>query len=246
MPEMNGYEVCEKLKKDPLTSAIPIIFVTANSNIEEEIYGLEMGAADYISKPFSPAIAKIRVRNQIELKNIRDKLTHLTITDDLTGIANRRFFNAQLAHEWQRAVRSNHPLAIAMIDVDWFKKYNDHYGHQAGDYCLRQVAAVLASVTKREGDVVARYGGEEFAFILPMTNCKTALMLAENICKGLSDLELPHTLSEFGKVTLSVGIAADVPTKNETAESLVRRADEALYNAKKQGRNRAVPFGLTC
>jgi len=129
-----------------------------------------------------------------------------------------------------------------MIDVDWFKKYNDHYGHQGGDDCLRQVANVLSNAAKRDSDFVARYGGEEFAVILPMTQVENALELAKNICIALSDLALPHALSEFGHVTLSVGVAVSCPKQNSTPENLLFKADKALYAAKEQGRNRAVLF----
>lgn len=242
MPGMDGYEVCRLLKADLLTQAIPVIFVTAHSEVKDEILGLEVGAADYISKPFCPAIVKIRVRNQIELKHAREKLTRLVITDGLTNIANRRYFDEQLLHEWHRAHRMNQPLALAMIDVDWFKKYNDHYGHQAGDDCLRQVAMVLTYSAKRDSDFVARYGGEEFALILPTTQNETALIVVENICRALSELELPHALSEFGRVTISAGVAVCIPSEYDSAESLVRHADEALYTAKHQGRNQAVLY----
>lgn len=242
MPEMDGYQVCRLLKADLLTKDIPVIFITAHCNAEEEILGLEVGAADYITKPFCSAIVKLRVRNQIELKSAREKLVRLAITDGLTSIANRRHFDEQLAHEWHRASRMNQSLAIAMIDVDWFKNYNDYYGHQAGDDCLRKVAEVLSYNAKRASDFVARYGGEEFALILPTTHSQAALTVANNACKSLSDLELPHALSEFGKVTLSVGVAVGVPTLHETAEKLVDHADKALYTAKHQGRNQAVLY----
>lgn len=242
MPEMDGYQVCRLLKADLLTKDIPVIFITANSNVEQEILGLEIGAADYISKPFSAAIVKIRVRNQVELRSARDKLVRLAITDGLTGIANRRQFDEQLAHEWHRASRMNQSLAIAMVDVDWFKNYNDYYGHQAGDECLRQVAQVLVSSAKRVSDFVARYGGEEFALILPTTHGQAALTVANNACIGLSQLALPHALSEFGCVTLSAGVAVGVPTVHETAERLVEHADKALYMAKHQGRNQAILY----
>ncbi len=244
MPEMDGYNVCQCLKNDVLTADIPIIFVTANCDVKEEVRGLEIGAADYISKPFCPAIVKIRVHNQIELKHAREKLTRLAVTDGLTGIANRRYFDEQLAHEWHRADRMNHSLAIAMIDVDWFKKYNDYYGHQTGDDCLRQVATLLVRTAKRGSDFVARYGGEEFALILPTTHSQAALTVAQNICIAMRELALPHPMSEFGRVTLSVGVAVGMPTINETAESLVAHADEALYRAKHHGRNQAALYQI--
>ncbi len=242
MPDLDGYTVCKTIKNHPHTKDIPIVFLTSHCDAEEEIRGLEMGAADFISKPFYPKIVKIRVSNQIELKYAREKLTKLAITDGLTGIANRRYFDDQLAHEWTRARRLNQTLAIAMIDVDWFKKYNDHYGHQGGDDCLRQVANVLSNVAKRDSDFVARYGGEEFAIILPMTQAENALELSKNICLALSNLELPHALSDFGHVTLSVGVAVGCPKQNTTPHNLLINADKALYTAKEKGRNRAVLF----
>jgi diguanylate cyclase (GGDEF)-like protein len=242
MPDLDGYTVCRTIKNHPHTKDIPIVFLTAHCDVEEEIRGLEMGAADFISKPFYPKIVKIRVSNQIELKYAREKLTKLAITDGLTGIANRRYFDDQLAHEWTRARRLNQTLAIAMIDVDWFKKYNDHYGHQGGDDCLQQVANVLSNVAKRDSDFVARYGGEEFAIILPMTQAENALELSKNICLALSNLELPHVLSDFGHVTLSVGVAVGCPKQNTTPRNLLLNADKALYTAKENGRNRAVLF----
>ncbi|MFI3122817.1 MAG: diguanylate cyclase [Methylococcales bacterium] len=242
MPEIDGYEVCRFLKEDLLTKSIPIIFVTSHSDTKEEIIGLEAGAADYISKPFCPAIVKIRVHNQIELKHAREQLTRLVITDGLTNIPNRRCFDQQLEHEWQRASRMNQSLAVAMIDVDWFKKYNDHYGHQAGDDCLRQVAMALTQGAKRASDFVARYGGEEFVLILPTTQHETALMVVENICRALSNLALPHELSEFGCVTISAGVAVYVANECDSAESLMKNADKALYTAKNQGRNQAVLY----
>jgi diguanylate cyclase (GGDEF)-like protein len=242
MPDLDGYTVCKTIKNHPHTKDIPIVFLTAHCDAEEEIRGLEMGAADFISKPFYPKIVKIRVSNQIEPKYAREKLTKLAITDGLTGIANRRYFDDQLAHEWTRARRLNQTLAIAMIDVDWFKKYNDHYGHQGGDDCLRQVANALSNVAKRDSDFVARYGGEEFAIILPMTQAENALELSKNICLALSNLELPHALSDFGHVTLSVGVAVGCPKQNTTPHNLLVNADKALYTAKEKGRNRAVLF----
>ncbi|MEI8236313.1 MAG: diguanylate cyclase [Methylococcaceae bacterium] len=242
MPDLDGYTVCKTIKNHPHTKDIPIVFLTAHCDAEEEIRGLEMGAADFISKPFYPKIVKIRVSNQIELKYAREKLTKLAVTDGLTGIANRRYFDDQLAHEWTRARRLNQTLAIAMIDVDWFKKYNDRYGHQGGDDCLRQVANVLSNVAKRDSDFVARYGGEEFAIILPMTQAENALELAKNSCLALSNLELPHALSDFGHVTLSVGVAVGCPKQNTTPHNLLINADKALYTAKEKGRNRAVLF----
>ncbi len=175
-----------------------------------------------------------------ELQILNRKLEALSTTDGLTGIANRRRFDEVLANEWNRAERLAQPLALAMIDIDWFKKYNDRYGHQAGDECLQAVAAVLSANICRTGDLVARYGGEEFAFIAPATGGVIALDMARKVCAALQATALPHPMSVYGQVTVSIGIAAMVPNQQLSPDILLKSADEALYCAKKQGRNRAV------
>ena len=151
MPDMDGYEVCEALRANPLFISIPVIFITALADSEDETRGLSMGAVDYITKPFKEAIVRLRVRTHLELKRQRDLLDRLCRLDGLTGIPNRRDFDEQLDREWRRATRAQEPLAAAMIDIDHFKGYNDTYGHPAGDACLRQVASVLAEGLNREG-----------------------------------------------------------------------------------------------
>lgn len=175
-----------------------------------------------------------------ELKAANERLETLSVTDALTGIANRRRFDEVLASEWSRAARAGHPLAVALLDIDWFKRYNDHYGHPAGDECLRRVAAVLRDQVCRIGDLVARYGGEEFAFIAPASNGEDALAIARRICLALENLALSHQPSEFGCVSCSIGVAALTPAEGRSPDQLVKAADEALYRAKEQGRNRAV------
>lgn len=177
-----------------------------------------------------------------ELHALNHKLEMLSLTDGLTGLANRRRFDEALQEEWARAARSGQTLALGMIDVDKFKKYNDHYGHQAGDECLRQVARVLESSICRASDLVARYGGEEFAFVAPETEGSHALSMAQKICASLLARALPHEISEFGCVTVSIGIAAIVPGDADTPETLIKAADDALYRAKTMGRNQAALF----
>ena len=239
MPDMNGYEVCSQLKADEPTCNIPIIFVTVKSNIEEETQGLELGAVDYISKPFSPAIVQARVNNHIQLKQQRDMLEALNVTDSLTGIANRRLFDQALNQHWQASIRTFSPLALLMIDIDHFKQYNDHYGHQAGDDCLIQVAQTIDQQCDRDLDKACRYGGEEFAVILPYTDLMGGKKIAEKMLSAIRELQIPHAQSSSAEiVTVSIGLAVIEAGPNAELERLVETADQALYTAKKSGRNR--------
>ena len=238
MPELDGYEVCRRLKDDPRTSAIPVIFVTAKDEAEEEAHGLVLGAVDYITKPFHLPIVRARVRTHVNLKRKTDLLDSLASLDGLTHIPNRRRFDEALKLEWARAAREGTPLALAMLDVDYFKPYNDHYGHGRGDECLRRVADALRTRLQRPADLVARYGGEEFVLLLPDTDAAGALSLAESCRAAVSALRIAHAYSAAADhVTLSVGVAAARPP-DEGASLLLARADEALYRAKSEGRNR--------
>lgn len=175
-----------------------------------------------------------------ELQLLNNRLATLSVTDDLTGIPNRRRFEDVLGQEWRRAQRQGQPLALAVIDVDWFKPYNDHYGHLAGDACLREIARTLVTTVTRSGDLVARYGGEEFVFLAPVTYGASAQAMADKLVQAVAELALPHVQSPLGHVTVSVGVASVRPRPDEMPESLVALADEALYQAKDQGRNRVV------
>ena len=197
------------------------------------------GMVGHLQENIRDLDAKV-VERTAELQILNRKLETLSTTDALTGIANRRRFDEVLASEWSRAARAGQPLAIAILDVDWFKKYNDHYGHQAGDECLRIVAGVFASTVCRTGDMVARYGGEEFVFIVPATDGENALSMASKVCEALQALALPHEMSAFGCVTVSIGVAAMVPGKMDVPDMLLKAADKALYRAKEMGRNQAV------
>lgn len=176
----------------------------------------------------------------LELVREKDNALELSITDQLTGIVNRRRFDEVLANEWKRAARNGDFLALAMVDVDWFKKYNDRYGHQAGDECLRRVADLLKENVCRVGDVVARYGGEEFMIVLPNTDAEHARQLANVLCEAMQTARLPHSESPFGYVTFSIGIAAAIPERGCAAEELLKAADLALYRAKELGRKQVV------
>ncbi|MCF7935909.1 MAG: PleD family two-component system response regulator [Synergistales bacterium] len=240
MPGMDGYEVCRRLKENSTTSHIPVIFVTAKDAEEDEEMGFSLGAADYISKPFRPAIVRARVRNHMDLKIRTDKLEKLSMLDGLTDIPNRRYYEERLDDEWKRAGRGDRPLSLLMMDIDNFKAYNDHYGHGAGDECLRRVARVLRKTLSRSADFVARYGGEEFAAILPDTDAEGAWHVAEELRAAVEGLAMAHEHSRAAPVvTVSVGVATRTGERfTDDVEQLERAADQALYRAKEQGRNR--------
>jgi diguanylate cyclase len=180
------------------------------------------------------------VRIESELRSTQATLQRLATEDGLTGLANRRQLDGMLSTETARARRQSTSVAVLMIDIDHFKKYNDRYGHQAGDECLKAVAGALRLCVQRPADAAFRYGGEEFAVILPDTPMDGALKIADNIRTAVRGLNVSHTASEFGRVTLSIGVAAQTPVTNGADESLLRSADEALYAAKQGGRDRIV------
>lgn len=239
MPEMDGYEVCRRLKQEPATQNIPVIFVTARNDIAAEEFGLGLGAMDYIVKPFHLAVVKARVQNHISLKMKTDLLESLALVDGLTGIPNRRRFDEVLGNEWKRALRVGAPLALIMADIDYFKAYNDNYGHGAGDQCLKVVAKALVNSLCRPSDMMARYGGEEFVAVMPDTDGEGAHLLAEHWLANVAALALAHPFSSIADhVTISVGYAALKPSQGRSPMELLDLADKMLYQAKEQGRNR--------
>lgn len=244
MPEMDGHQVCKQLKSNPLTSSIPVVFITALKDQTDEAHGLEIGAIDYITKPFCPAIVKARVRNHLELKHYRDVLESQASTDGLTGIPNRRHFDQSLDREWRSAIRRKSQISLILTDIDCFKPYNDYYGHLGGDECLRSVAQALAGGPRRPAELVARYGGEEFAVILPDTDLAGAVHVASELLERVRAMKLPHQKSVVtDHVTLSLGVASMTPEVGQNPSELIQRADAQLYEAKKGGRNRVQAEG---
>lgn len=245
MPDMDGTEVSRQLKQDPELRDIPIIFVTGNTGPEAESRCWDAGAVDFISKPVTPRTVRARVRVHLALKFQADLLRKMAFVDGLTGVANRRYFDERLELEWRRSRRSRHAVSLMMVDVDYFKFFNDTYGHQAGDGCLQQVAVGIRRALSRPHDLVARYGGEEFACLLPETALAGAVTMARTIEVAVRELHLTHAASAVAPVvTVSVGVASAVPGQDTALADLLQQADQCLYQAKRAGRARVWPESL--
>ncbi|WP_229262416.1 diguanylate cyclase [Duganella guangzhouensis] len=245
MPQMDGLEVCRRLKASERTSNIPVIFVTGGNSTSEEDACWEAGGVDFVSKPINPLTLRNRVRAHLTLKLQSDVLRSLAFVDGLTGIANRRQFDEQLPVEIGRCKRMSLPLGLILLDIDFFKRYNDRYGHQAGDACLRQVAMALRATLARPGDLVARYGGEEFVCILPNTPLEGALRIGTKLEAAVRALEIEHQLSDVATVvSISGGIVAGVPPPDCEPATLLAQADRLLYQAKQEGRARVKAESL--
>ena len=239
MPEMDGMAVIRALKRDDATRHIPVIFITALDSAADEELGLDLGAVDYIAKRFHPPIARVRVRNHLQIVHQRRLLEQIAALDGLTGIPNRRRFDEALAQEWSRCQRSGLPLSLIVADVDQFKQYNDTLGHAAGDRVLQEVATALRQAARRPGDLAARYGGEEFVLLLPETDAPQAQLLADELLQRMATRKLPHPAASAAPcVTLSLGGITTIPASSVVAPDFFERADAALYQAKAQGRNR--------
>jgi len=253
MPKMNGFEVCQKLKSSEKTWFIPVIIVTALNELQDKIRGIDSGADDFITKPFNKLELLARVRSLLrikllheeleekkrELEQANEKLRQLAITDGLTGLYNHRYFKEQIIQEIHRASRHNLPVSLVMIDIDYFKHYNDHNGHPAGDVVLKTIAELLRD-NIRKIDVAARYGGEEFSLILSETSRSSALVVANKMKNLVEDYPFAFEESQpNGQLTISMGIAT-YPEDGTTAQELLDKADQRLYRAKQLGRNRVV------
>ena len=242
MPDMDGYEVITAMKNIEKTKSIPIVFITGLSSDDDEEKGLSLGAADYITKPFNSAIVKLRVLNQIKILSQLRTIERISMIDQLTNLPNRRSFELRLNSEWRRALREQKPLSILMIDVDRFKDYNDAYGHQQGDAALQIAAKVYSASIKRAGDFAARWGGEEFIVLLPNTDPRGAIGVAELIRSTIETTIIPDPNGKATKITVSVGVSTWMHGRSDTLDELISEADTSLYAAKNSGRNRVVHF----
>ena len=255
LPDIDGFEVAREIrsmeKKKDWTA---IIFLTSMTKDEDLARGIEAGGDDYLMKPISEIVLKAKVnamRRLIEMQrslidvtlklNVANReLQLLSATDGLTGLSNRRMYDELSAREWRRSERMKKPLSLVMVDVDLFKLYNDHYGHQAGDECLKAVATQMLRAAPRASDVVARYGGEEFVLVLGETEMDGAIWVANHLRQRIEDLNMPHETSMLKHVSVSCGVSSVIPSDNSSLDTLLHSADFALYQAKEQGRNRVV------
>ncbi|MHB8125216.1 MAG: diguanylate cyclase [Desulfitobacteriaceae bacterium] len=264
MPDINGIEACRTIKSNELTVDIPIIMVTATTDKKELKMAFSAGAMDYIIKPFDEIELIARVRSALRLKHEIDwrkaqefelfevtrqleksneTLRNLSLRDGLTGVANRRHFDEVSHNEYGRAKRNNTYLSLVMLDIDFFKLYNDTYGHLQGDDCLKIVALTVEKTLKRSGDFVARYGGEEFVVILPEINIQGAFSVAEEIRVAIEGLRIPHSASKCMEiVTVSLGVSCMETGDDVSLDELIQRADQALYWSKKTGRNKVSNY----
>jgi len=237
MPEIDGFETITALKRSVQTRKIPVVFITGLSNVRDEERGLELGGADYITKPFSSGVVKLRINNQIRIQNYITTIKKLSKEDQLTGLANRRSFDERLVSEWKRAVREKSFLGIMIIDIDRFKSVNDTYGHLQGDYALQVVSRVIDRCIKRSSDFVARWGGEEFIALLPKTDPIGAAAIAEKVRKAVEAEPIDFFDGRSTRLTLSIGINSTIPSLESSVDAFLQGADESLFRAKADGRN---------
>lgn len=232
------FEFCLDLSRTPETNKIPVVVIDEKHDIEEEVAAYECGVADYILQDIPAQILQAKITRLLQLKRSTDMLEKAARTDNLTQIYNRREFEHSIELEWKRGIRAKHPVGILMIDIDYFKNYNDHYGHLAGDGCLRLIAQTLKETCNRSSDIIARYGGEEFVALLPNTDYHGAKAVADDALRAINQLKIPHPTSEAGDtVSISIGIGSMIPEITTNPRMLIDTADQNLYSAKARGRN---------
>ncbi|MBU7583208.1 MAG: PleD family two-component system response regulator [Nostoc sp. TH1S01] len=246
MPGMDGFECCMQLQSLEQGKYTPVLMITGLEDQESVDHAFDAGAIDYVTKPIHWPVLRQRVKRLIQqsqlqqqLEAANQELQRLVTIDGLTQVASRRKFEEYFSQEWQRMARDQLSLSLILCDVDYFKSYNDTYGHRAGDRCLQKVAQAIKDSVKRPADLVARYGGEEFAVILPKTEIQGAMILADKICSVVRRLAIPHSNSQVsGYVTISAGVATDIPQPGSDFQDMISAADRALYQAKIEGRDR--------
>ncbi len=240
MPGMDGFTLLKKLQEEIITQSIPVILITSLSDMESEEHGLVLGAVDYITKPFHPPIVKARVDTHIKLYNYRRQVEQQSMTDQLTGIANRRRYERYSITKWHEATRLHIPFSICMFDIDHFKVYNDTFGHPAGDKVITAVAKTVSSHLHRSTDFFARYGGEEFVALFWGEPSEKIFAYLKKIRQAIENLHIPHASSVSKWVTVSIGGVTVIPQAESAYSSYLKIADTMLYDAKRHGRNRVV------
>lgn len=240
MPDMDGFTLIRELKATDLTRHVPVIMITGLADIQYEERGLLLGAVDYIAKPFSPVIIKARVNTHIQLYRYQNQFQEQALVDQLTGVANRRRYEAESAARWKDAVRFGQPFSLCMFDIDKFKVYNDTFGHPAGDRVISAVAKEVSAHFRRATDLFARYGGEEFVAVFMGNDAQSAYEFLKTIRQAVEDLHIKHNSPVSEWVTISVGGVSLVPKSEDSYETYLKLADTMLYDAKRLGRNRVV------
>lgn len=240
MPEMDGFMLLKKLQEEVFTQHLPVILITSLTAIEHEQRGLMLGAVDYIAKPFHPLIVKARVNTHIKLYQYRKQVEAQSMTDQLTGVANRRRHDRLSVVKWQEATRLHIPFSICMFDIDKFKVYNDTFGHPAGDKVISAVAKTASAMLRRGTDFFARYGGEEFVVFIAGDDADRAFEHLQAIRVAVEELHIPHNPEVSQWVTVSIGGVTVVPKPDSAYDTWLKVADTMLYDAKRFGRNQVV------
>jgi diguanylate cyclase (GGDEF)-like protein len=237
MPGMSGFDFLKKIKNTPSIMSIPVIFITGSNNTEDEEKGLALGAVDYITKPFSPSVVKARINTHLKLSEYILTIEKQCMLDALTGLPNRRGFNNRMEIEWGRAFREKTPLGMIMLDLDYFKKYNDTYGHPQGDILLKVVSDIINNTIKRVTDFASRWGGEEFVVLLPGTDKDGTFIVAEQIRTNIKNAKIPFSDGSITNITVSCGGLSIIPDEEDSISEIIEMADKLLYSAKKNGRD---------
>lgn len=240
MPDMDGFSLLKKLQEELITQSVPVILITSLADAVNEQRGLVLGAVDYITKPYIPLIVKARVNTHVKLYQYRKQVEEQSMTDQLTGVANRRRYDRYSLSKWYEATRLNIPFSVCMFDIDHFKAYNDTFGHPAGDRVIAAIAKTLSSHLKRSTDFVARYGGEEFVALSIGEPSDKVFEYLKKIRQAIEDLHIPHSPAVSPWVTVSIGGVTVIPDTGKAYDVYLKIADTMLYDAKKHGRNRVV------
>lgn len=245
MPKLDGIGTLKEIRKNFSSLDLPVLIITAMDDSSSVVKVLELGANDYVTKPLDIPVVLARLQTQLSLRETKQELEEknrilekIATLDELTGIPNRRYFNQYFMREWERASRSQIPISIIFCDIDFFKTYNDFYGHPQGDVCIKKIAQILQKTVRRTLDIVSRYGGEEFVIVLPDTDEDGAFVFAERTRMNVEEMRLPHANREhLDHVTISLGVATMIPSRDNSPSELINLADQRLYRAKDCGRN---------